>query len=240
MATIFVTATDTDAGKTYVSAGLLRALRAAGVDAAGFKPVASGSEPDASGALRNADALALRAAAPTVVPYSATNPYCYAPAIAPHLAAADVSDAIDPHRLAAAHSALSRAHRLVLAEGAGGWLTPLSPQLRLGDWVAAQGWPVLLVVGLRLGAINHALLTAEAIRTRSPFLGWVANLGVAPMPRWQGNLAYLSEQLGPPLWCQAPHASTPTEAIPALKAAVSALGGGDFSALQLGLAANAP
>ncbi len=240
MATIFVTATDTDAGKTYVSAGLLRALRAAGVDAVGFKPVASGSEPDADGALRNADALALRAAAPTALPYAATNPYCYAPAIAPHIAAAEAGEQIDPQRLLAAHAALSQAHQVVLAEGAGGWLTPLNPQLRLGDWVAAQGWPVLLVVGLRLGAINHALLTAEAIRARSPMLGWVANLGAEPMTRWQSNLACLSEQLGPPLWCQAPQAATPIEAIAQLKAAVSALRGSDFSALQLGLAPIAP
>lgn len=215
MSTLFITATDTGAGKTTITTALLAGLRAQGVDAVGYKPVASGCEWTAEG-WRNDDALALRAAAPTPLPYARSNPYAFAPAIAPHLAAAQAGVVIDPTVLAEAHAALAARHARVLAEGAGGWLTPLSGDLLLGDWVAAQHWPVLLVVGMRLGCLNHALLTAAAIRQHTRLVGWVANVGAEAMPELEANIATLSHHLGPPLWQHGPHGQLPPQALAAL------------------------
>lgn len=199
--TLFVTGTDTDAGKTWVACALLRRLRADGIRACGYKPVASGCIETAEG-LRSEDALALIAAAGSTAAYDDINPLAFAPAIAPHLAAAEAGIAIDPARLEAAHARLARTHEVVIAEGAGGWLTPLAEDLLLGDWVVAQGWPVLLVVGLRLGCLNHALLSAEAIARRGRLAGWVANIRDGSMPRLEGNLADLESRLGRPAWVQ--------------------------------------
>lgn len=199
--TLLITGTDTDAGKTYVACALLRRLRVDGLRVCGFKPVASGCIETEDG-WRSADALALAEAAGSAVSYDDLNPYAFGPAIAPHLAAEEIGQRIDPERLVAAHARLAAAHHTVIAEGAGGWLTPLGPDLSLGDWVAAQGWPVLLVVQLRLGCLNHALLSAEAIQRRTRLAGWVANLADPSMPRLEANLASLSARLGPPAWVQ--------------------------------------
>jgi dethiobiotin synthetase len=213
MSTLFITGTDTDAGKTVVAAALLRALRAAGIQACGFKPVASGAEQTAEG-LRSGDALALQAAAGTALAYDDLNPVVFAPAIAPHLAAAAAGQGIDLPRMEAAHARLAAQFPWVIAEGAGGWLTPFSKTDTQGDWVARQGWPVLLVVRIRLGCLNHALLTAEAIRSRGvQLVGWVANLAPPLDVAQAGNLETLASRLGPPLWVQhtaaenAPHAA---------------------------------
>lgn len=214
--TLFVTGTDTDAGKTVVSVALLQALSAAGVPACGFKPVASGAELQGEG-LANADALALLAASAPGASLREINPLLFEPAIAPHLAAARIGQRIDPAVLDAAHAALARRFRVVLAEGAGGWLTPLNETLLLGDWVAARGWPVLLVVRLKLGCLNHALLTAEAIRARGATLaGWVANHPEGAGAERQGMLETLSARLGPPLWVQGAFEAAPREALAAL------------------------
>lgn len=213
--TLFVTGTDTDAGKTWVACALLRRLRAAGIAACGYKPVASGCEASPQG-LRSADALALNEAGGSAAAYADVNPYAFAPAIAPHLAAVEAGVAIEPARLLAAHARLAAAHAVVVAEGAGGWLTPLDASLRLGDWVAVQGWPVLLVVELRLGCLNHALLSAEAITRRTRLAGWVANLRDPDMPRLEGNLATLESALGAPAWVQRQSPMAPSEALPRL------------------------
>lgn len=211
--TLFVTGTDTDAGKTVVSCALLLGLSAAGIAACGFKPVASGAEPSAEG-LANADALALRAASAPGVSLAEINPVLFAPAIAPHLAAQAVGQPIDPAQLTRAHMQLAGRYRVIVAEGAGGWLTPLGPQLLLGDWVAQQGWPVLLVVRIRLGCLNHALLTAEAIRARGVRLaGWVANLAPPFSPQAEGMIETLTLHLGPPLWRQQMQDAAPELAI---------------------------
>jgi dethiobiotin synthetase len=203
MPTLFVTGTDTDAGKTVVSCALLQGLRQAGLTACGFKPVASGAEPGADG-LASADARALRAASAPGASLAEINPLLFEPAIAPHLAAVAAGQAIDPATLAAAHRRLAARYSAIVAEGAGGWLTPFSDTLLLGDWVAAQGWPVLLVVRIRLGCLNHALLTAEAIATRGVRLaGWVANCAPPPSEQAEGMIATLAARLGPPLWRQA-------------------------------------
>jgi dethiobiotin synthetase len=211
--TLFVTGTDTDAGKTVASVALLEALRLAGITACGFKPVASGAIATDQG-LASEDALALLAGSAPGLDLASVNPVLFAPAIAPHLAAARAGQAIDPARLVSAHAALAARHAVVIAEGAGGWLTPLSDTLLLGDWVAAQGWPVLLVVRLKLGCLNHALLTAEAIASRGAKLaGWVANAAPPPSPEAAEMVATLSARLGAPLWVQDAPGAAPAVAL---------------------------
>lgn len=214
--TLFVTGTDTDAGKTVVSCALLRGLAAAGVAACGFKPVASGAELSADG-LASADALALRAASARGPSLAEINPLLFIPAIAPHLAAAEAGQMIDPALLRTAHARLAARYPIVIAEGAGGWLTPLNDDLLLGDWVAQQGWPVLLVVRIRLGCLNHALLTAESIAARGVRLaGWVANLVPPLSDQADGMIETLSARLGAPLWQQGEGVEAPQAALSAL------------------------
>jgi len=213
--TLFITGTDTDAGKTYVACALLRRLREQGLAARGFKPVASGCTRTDAG-WRSADALDLIAASSSAAVYEDHNPYAFGPAIAPHLAAAEAGVAIQPERLSAAHARLALGQDWLIAEGAGGWLTPLGADLSLGDWVAAQGWPVLLVVELRLGCLNHALLSAEAIRRRTRLAGWVANIRNPGMDRLDANLAELEARLGAPFWVQRTTPMAPVEALPRL------------------------
>lgn len=211
--TLFVTGTDTDAGKTVVSCTLLRALRQAGVLACGFKPLASGAEPH-QGGLASADAVALHAASAANARLAEINPLLFLPAIAPHLAAAALGQRIEPAVLEAAHAHLAARYPVIVAEGAGGWLTPLSNTLLLGDWVAQQGWPVLLVVRIRLGCLNHALLTAESIRARGAVLaGWVANLAPPLSEQAEGMISTLSLHLGAPLWRQQAQQAAPAEAM---------------------------
>jgi dethiobiotin synthetase len=196
--TLFITGTDTGVGKTRIACGLLQRLRNEGRSAAGFKPVASGAKATAQG-LRNDDALALQAQSTPGLDYAAVNPYCFAPPIAPHLAAREAGVEIDCAVLNTAHAALAARHAWVVVEGAGGWLVPLSRQSSFADWVAGRGWPVLLVVAMRLGCINHALLSAEAIQRRGSLLGWVANR-IPPEPeRVQDNIEALRERLPAPL-----------------------------------------
>lgn len=197
-ASVFITGTDTGVGKTRVTSGLLAAARARGLDACGFKPVASGCRRTAQG-LRNADALALQAAAGTDESYARINPYAFAPAVAPHLAAREAGVRIERRVLDAAHRQLERAHELVLIEGAGGWQVPLGTGWTLADWVAARGWPVVLVVGMRLGCINHALLSAESICARTRLLGWIASELPPRQPRLEENLIELSACMPAPL-----------------------------------------
>lgn len=219
--TLFITGTDTDAGKTYVASALLRRLHGDGLKVCGYKPVASGCIATPEG-LRSEDALALIAASGSSAPYQDINPYAYAPAIAPHLAAAELGEHIEPERLRVAHARLAASHQGVVAEGAGGWLTPLGPDLLLGDWVAARAWPVLLVVELKLGCLNHALLSAEAIRRRTRLAGWVANLRDPAMPWLQGNLDTLELHLGAPLWVQLSGGEAPPGLWPRLFPALEA------------------
>lgn len=195
--TVFIAGTDTGVGKTHVSAGLLRAARGLGIAACGFKPVASGCRHTAQG-LRNSDARALMRASGTRAAYEDVSPYAFAPAIAPHLAAREAGVRIDPRRLDAAHRRLARGHDLIVVEGAGGWQVPLDSRRTLADWVAARDWPVVLVVGMRLGCLNHALLSAESITRRARLLGWVASVLPPRQPRLADNLADLRARLPAP------------------------------------------
>jgi dethiobiotin synthetase len=202
-ATLVVTGTDTGVGKTVVAAALLRQAGALGWRTAGYKPVASGCER-VGAACHNADALALQAAATEPLPYARVNPYAFEPAIAPHLAAEAAGDRVRLSVLNEGHAYLAARADLVVLEGAGGWLVPLNPDISFGGWVAQQGWPVLLVVGMRLGCINHALLSAESIARRCRLVGWVPNGLAERMPAYAETLAALQTRLPAPCWGEIP------------------------------------
>lgn len=199
---IFVTGTDTGVGKTLVSAALTRALVARGSRVAVMKPIASGSDPTPEG-LRNSDALALMAASNVSAPYEAVNPYCFLPPISPHIAAGEAGVAIDLRLLRSRLDSLARNADCVVVEGAGGWHAPISDSATMADLATALELPVLLVVGLRLGCLNHALLTRESLATRGvAFAGWIANAIDPHFDRPAENLATLAVRLGePPLAC---------------------------------------
>jgi dethiobiotin synthetase len=207
---IFVTGTDTEIGKTHVSCALLAAARARGRRVAAMKPVAAGAEATPLG-LRNDDALALIAAtrgARTDAPvsaaeYDAVNPYCFAPPVSPHIAAAEAGVAVDLDRIAALARARLAGHPpendWLVVEGAGGWLAPLSDRESIADLAIAVGLPVLLVVGLRLGCLNHAELSAREIRRSGlPLVGWVANAIDPQMVRPEENVSMLTSRFGEP------------------------------------------
>lgn len=195
---VFVTGTDTDCGKTRVATQLIRALRATGRRVAGFKPVAAGAVMR-DGELQNDDALALRAAAGLESPYEILNPYCFAPPIAPHLAAAEQGVTIELAPIEQAYRRLAAASELVVVEGAGGWLVPIGPDRTMADVALALGLPVVMVVGLRLGCLNHALLTAAAVAASGATLcGWIGSQVDPAMVRLDENLATLDRHLGVP------------------------------------------
>jgi len=198
-AAFFVTGTDTDVGKTTIAAGLLRAARLAGLSTAAVKPVASGCEDGVDG-LRNSDALALLAECSLPLSYAEVNPFAFAPAIAPHLAAREAGVELKVAALAdAVQTVLAQQADFTLVEGAGGWRVPLGEQATLADLPVALDLPVILVVGVRLGCINHALLTAEAIaRDGLRLAGWVANVLDPQTSRLDDNLRTLTERLAAP------------------------------------------
>jgi len=206
---LFVTGTDTGVGKTVVSCALMHALRTRNLKVAGMKPVASGSDHTSDG-LRNADALALMAASTVGADYATVNPLCLEPAIAPHLAARQLGIAIDIYRLRPAFDRLAALADIVVVEGAGGWRVPLEPGGYLSDLPESWQLDVVLVVGMRLGCINHAVLTAEAI-TRGPcrLAGWVANSLDPAMPLFDENLATLRALLPAPCLGVLPFMGTP-------------------------------
>lgn len=194
----FVTGTDTDCGKTIVARGLVAALRGRGLRVGVMKPVAAGAAVTPEG-LRNQDALDLIAASGLGVPYETVNPCVFAPAIAPHIAAAQAGAAIRFPPLLDAFARIRAVSDAVVIEGAGGWRVPLGPDGDMADFAAALGLPVVLVVGLRLGCLNHALLTAESIEQRGCHLaGWVGNVAGRPMAAFEENAATLRERLPAP------------------------------------------
>jgi dethiobiotin synthetase len=203
---LFVTGTDTGVGKTVVGVALLRALVAAGWSAIGMKPVAAGR---AQGEALNADVAALIAAANVAAPLADVNPYSFARPIAPHLAAREEGAAIDLDRIGAAYTRLAQRADAVVVEGAGGVRVPLGPGTEMLDLPARLGLPVLLVVGIRLGCLNHALLSAQALGAREiRIAGWVANRIDPGMREGDANVAALVERMPAPLvadigWCAA-------------------------------------
>lgn len=208
---LFVTGTDTGVGKTVASVALLHALSGKGVRAAAMKPVASGSERTAEG-LRNADALALQSAAGVRAPYEAVNPYAFAPAIAPHIAAREAGVRIEFGRILDGFETLSRTAELVLVEGVGGWRVPLGADGDVARLARLLDLPVVLVVAVGLGCINHARLTAESIQACGcPLGGWIASFPRAGGERVEEQLGALESCLPGPCLGRLPHSRAPLE-----------------------------
>lgn len=206
---LFVTGTDTGVGKTVIAAALLRGLRERGQRVAGMKPVASGCRRSPDGIVSD-DALALIAEASESAPYRIVNPYAFIPPIAPHVAAVEAGTRIDLRELERAYRILSGLADVVVSEGEGGWLTPLDAKHSLADFARKVKADVVLVVGLRLGCLNHALLSAQAIEHSGLKLaGWVANAIDPSFERASDNVRALQERLKAPLLGQVAHLSTP-------------------------------
>lgn len=202
--TYFVTGTDTEVGKTIASCALLQAAGQLGLRAVGYKPVASGSEMTADG-LRNSDALALQRNSAVTADYAAINPYCFAEPTSPHIISADEGRPILASVMSSGLRTLEAQADWVLVEGAGGWFTPLSPTLSFSDWVKTEQLPVILVVGVKLGCINHAILTAQAVQQAGLTLaGWVANDVTPPGKRHAEYMATLKRVIPAPLLGEIP------------------------------------
>lgn len=205
---LFVTGIDTSIGKTYASCALITALRTRGLRAAGMKPVASGCRTTPLG-LRNEDAEALIAASDPRPAYADCNPYAFSDPIAPHLAARDAQVDISLEPIREAYAKLAQSADRVVVEGVGGWAVPLSDTLMQADLVRNLDLPVILVVGLRLGCLNHALLSVRAIEYDGCRLaGWIANRIDPAMDRADDNLTTLRERIAAPLLGVLDHASS--------------------------------
>lgn len=202
---LFVTGTDTEIGKTASSTALLHALRRRGLRAVGMKPVASGSQELGQG-LRNEDALALQAASWPVPHYADLNPYALRQPLAPELAAAEDNVQVQLAPIVAAFERLRAQADVVVVEGVGGWLAPVSTTLDQLDLVRALRLPVLLVVGMRLGCVNHARLTVQSLQASGvECLGWIGNHIDPTMQRQDENIATLQQRLPMPCWGRLPY-----------------------------------
>lgn len=205
MIAVYVTGTDTGIGKTLASCTLLHALRERGLRAVGMKPVASGCAW-IDGGWKNEDALALQAAGAPGVAYADLNPFALEQPLAPELAARDAGRQVTLEPILAARDRLVAAADALVVEGVGGWAAPLSRTLTQADLVRALELQVVLVVGLRLGCLNHALLSARAIAADGlPLAGWIASHVDPAMQRVEDNLAMLRERLPAPCWGMLPH-----------------------------------
>lgn len=192
----FVTGTDTEVGKTHASCAILRHLAARGRTTVAMKPVAAGT--DAEG--RNDDVERLCAASSVVAPRHLVNPYCFSDAVAPHVAAARCGTPIDLPAIVQAARSLSPLADVLVVEGVGGFRVPLDARHDTADLAVALGLPVILVVGVRLGCLNHALLSAEAITARGlVFAGWIANRIDPGMPLADASIDALQARLDAPL-----------------------------------------
>lgn len=195
----FITGTDTEVGKTRLTLGLMAALQARGKQVLGMKPVASGCKDFGAG-LRSDDALQIMQQASQILDYYLVNPYAYAPAIAPHLAAEQSGRCIDLDNIVSVSEVLKSKADVIVVEGVGGWRVPLGNGMSLVDMVRRLKLPVILVVGLRLGCINHALLTAETILADGQrLIGWVANQIDPAYDNIEQTLTTLNERLTAPL-----------------------------------------
>ena len=215
----FITGTDTEIGKTFLACGLLIALRRRGIHVAPMKPIAAGTVAmtntvagtmNLRGVDLNEDVHQLIAVYGRNIDETLVNPYCFAEAIAPHIAAAHEARAVDLNVVANAFNKLAASHDAVLVEGAGGFLVPLSSDVSMATLPQRLGLDVILVVGMRLGCLNHALLTAEAIRARGLHLaGWVANTLDPAMRSLAENIDTLKTMLGAPCLGHVPRITAP-------------------------------
>jgi dethiobiotin synthetase len=205
----FVTGTDTGVGKTRVSLGLMRLLQKQGHVVTGMKPVASGCRQTPAG-LVNEDALQLQAQASYTAAYHQVNPYAFELPIAPHLAAQACGTSIEPRVIQQALAGLTEDADRVVVEGVGGWLVPIDSTRTMADIAVAMGLPVVMVVGIRLGCINHALLTQAAIASMPvPFAGWVANRTEADCEAADEIVAALRDRLTVPCLAELDYSPEP-------------------------------
>jgi dethiobiotin synthetase len=192
----FIIGTDTNVGKTYVASALVEYFVQRGFQAIGMKPIASGCQRNRRGELINQDVQALINASNVSVPLNLINPYRFEPAIAPHIAATQAGVFIDLHEIMQAYAQLTTLAEAVVVEGAGGFFVPLNETQTLADLAVQLNIPIILVVGMRLGCINHALLTVEAIQSRGLCLtGWVANQIDPSFEMFEENLASLKKRI---------------------------------------------
>ena len=209
----FIAGTDTGVGKTHSACALLHATRQRGLSAVGMKPIAAGIEADG----RNEDVVQLLAASSIQPAVALMNPYLYDPPIAPHIAAQEAGRPIAIAQIQQAFAHLQTLAEVVWVEGVGGFRAPLDDDHDAADLAAALALPVVLVVGMRLGCLSHALLTAEAIERRGLILaGWIANRIDPAMARFEANLATLQSRLNAPLLGVTPHGLNPEVAAAAL------------------------
>ena len=202
----FVTGTDTGVGKTLIGCALLQRFAGQGKRVAGFKPVAAGVDADGM----NDDAKALLAAGNIPLSYEQVNPYCLHEAIAPHIAASHENIRIELPRIVAAYRELAAQADVVIVEGAGGFLVPLNDAQNTADLAKELGIPIILVVGMRLGCLNHALLTMKAVDEYGvQCAGWIANVLDSAMPALQSNIDALQERISAPLVGVVPYMAVP-------------------------------
>lgn len=200
----FITGTDTDVGKTWVTAGLLHVLNEQGLKTIAMKPVASGSKR-IDGQLRNADAECLMQHMNTPADYPEVNPYSFEPAIAPHIAAKQAGENIELDKIKQTAEHLARRADVILVEGVGGWAVPLNETQGLADLSVKLQLPVIMVVRIRLGCINHALLSAQSIRKSGvPLAGWVANMCDSADLFLEENISALQQRLNCPMLARIP------------------------------------
>jgi dethiobiotin synthetase len=209
---LFIAGTDTGVGKTLIACALLQGFAARGLRVVGMKPVAAGAVRR-RGVWHNDDVAELRAAANVDAPQTAVNPYCFAPPVAPHIAAQEAGVTMRMTTIIKSYAQLARSADLVVVEGVGGLLVPLGGAFSAADIPARLGLPVVLVVGLRLGCLNHALLTVAAMQARGLYLaGWIANRIDPAMARTAENLQTLRVRIKAPLLGIVPHAQNPQSA----------------------------
>ncbi|EGR1124183.1 dethiobiotin synthase [Vibrio cholerae] len=202
---IFIAGTDTDVGKTVASKAILQALATHNIATIGYKPVAAGSDKTEFG-YRNSDALHLMKAATVDVPYEDVNPYALVLPTSPHIAAKHENVTIDYALLSNKLSKHKQNAELVVVEGAGGWRVPTSDSDCLSTWVKQERLPVILVVGIKLGCLSHAILTAEAIRADGlELVGWIANRINPGTEHYAEIIEHLEGRLGTPKLGEIPY-----------------------------------
>lgn len=207
MTSLFVTGTDTDVGKTYISVAIIDLLKQKGLRVAAMKPIASGCDTTEAG-LRNDDALQLIQHANVDLPYDTINPYAFQAAIAPHIAAQQKNINIDLNKIKQNFELIQQQSDAVVVEGAGGWLVPINNTQTMADLAKVLNLPIILVVGIRLGCINHALLTVEAIKQSGlPLMGWVAN-NIEINAQSEQIVSILKLKITAPLLAEVPFLST--------------------------------